>query len=445
MKKQVFLLILGLLLINAVAFAQDHTTVDSGAIAIGETQTGEFEVGSRYQYTLEIADDTTPIINVFLDSSDDIDTYLRVYHSGEAEPFAQNDDRGDGTLFSALEGLEVSSGDVLVVEVATYAESEAGAYSVRVSTPPTVEDIGAITAGEAITGTLAENSRHRYTLSVAETTPFMIAVEGAGEFDTYLRIYNAGDEKATVQNNNLSDETVNAGFDALVIPGGSELIVEVGGYSDNSAGDYTLTVTPTEVDIAEAATPLAVETVVVDDICAAATEVQAPQRIQYFAPENVLEAGVNYGAVFCTEAGNFHITFYEEEAPITVNSFVYLALNHFFDGITFHRVIGDFVVQGGDPTGGGSGGPGYEFVNETDNDLTHGGIGVMSMANAGPDTNGSQFFITLAPVARLDGGYSVFGQVMRGMSSVFDIAHRDPATATEEGTKIYTVIIVTTP
>jgi len=165
--------------------------------------------------------------------------------------------------------------------------------------------------------------------------------------------------------------------------------------------------------------------------------------LQYFAPEEVLQPGVDYGAIFCTAAGNFHVDLYETEAPITVNSFVYLALNHFFDNTTFHRVIPDFVVQGGDPLGTGLGGPGYEFVNETNNDLTFNGIGVLGMANAGPDTNGSQFFITLAPVGRLTGGYTIFGQVLEGMGSVFDISERDPETATEPGTILYRVVIVT--
>ena len=167
--------------------------------------------------------------------------------------------------------------------------------------------------------------------------------------------------------------------------------------------------------------------------------------MQYLTPEEVLEDDVDYGAVFCTAAGNFRVDLYEDEAPIATNSFVYLAANHFFDNTTFHRVIEDFVVQGGDPDGSGFGGPGYEFVNETDNDLTFGGIGVLGMANAGPDTNGSQFYITLAPVARLDGGYTIFGQVQEGMGSVFDVEVRDPSTATEPGTALYTVLIVTQP
>ncbi|MBE2266997.1 MAG: peptidylprolyl isomerase [Anaerolinea sp.] len=192
------------------------------------------------------------------------------------------------------------------------------------------------------------------------------------------------------------------------------------------------------------AAPVALGDATPDEICADADQTEDPTRLQYFAPEDILESGEDYGAVFCTEAGSFRIDLYEEDAPITVNSFVYLAQNHFFDNTTFHRVIPDFVVQGGDPQGSGFGGPGYEFVNETDNDLTFDGIGVVGMANAGPDTNGSQFFITLAPVGRLTGGYTIFGQVQEGMAAVFDVEERDPGTATEPGTMIYTVIIVTT-
>jgi cyclophilin family peptidyl-prolyl cis-trans isomerase len=214
-------------------------------------------------------------------------------------------------------------------------------------------------------------------------------------------------------------------------------------YGDTAGGDYTLMVDETDLDVAEAAAPVALGNQTLAEVCEGAEASDEPVRLQYLVADEALESGVNYGAVFCTEAGNFLIDLYEEEAPITVNSFVYLATNHFFDQTTFHRVIEDFVVQGGDPTGEGSGGPGYEFVNETDNDLTFGGIGVVGMANAGPDTNGSQFFITLAPVARLDGGYTIFGQVLEGMGSVFDIEERDPGTATEPGTALYSVRIVT--
>ncbi len=114
-----------------------------------------------------------------------------------------------------------------------------------------------------------------------------------------------------------------------------------------------------------------------------------------------------------------------DKAPITVNSFVFLARQGYFDGLTFHRVLQGFMAQGGDPTGTGSGGPGYEFVNE-DSDLTFDKPGVVAMANAGRDTNGSQFFITFGPQPRLNGGYTIFGQVISGMDVVNGIRLRNP-------------------
>ena len=102
-----------------------------------------------------------------------------------------------------------------------------------------------------------------------------------------------------------------------------------------------------------------------------------------------------------------------KDAPITVNSFVFLSCNGFYDGLTFHRVVKSpqpFVIQGGDPKGDGTGGPGYQYQQETSPNLKHDAAGVLSMANAGPNTNGSQFFITLAATPSLDGGYNVFGR-----------------------------------
>jgi cyclophilin family peptidyl-prolyl cis-trans isomerase len=123
--------------------------------------------------------------------------------------------------------------------------------------------------------------------------------------------------------------------------------------------------------------------------------------------------------------GEFVIQLYADKAPITVNSFVFLARQGYFDGLTFHRVLQGFMAQGGDPTGTGGGGPGYEFVNE-DSDLSFDKPGVVAMANAGRDTNGSQFFITFGPQKRLDGGYTIFGQVISGMDVVNGIRLRDP-------------------
>lgn len=123
--------------------------------------------------------------------------------------------------------------------------------------------------------------------------------------------------------------------------------------------------------------------------------------------------------------GVFVIQLHADKAPITVNSFVFLAREGYFDSVTFHRVLEGFMAQGGDPTGTGTGGPGYEFVNE-DSDLKFDKAGVVAMANAGRDTNGSQFFITFGPQERLNGGYTIFGQVISGMDVVNELRRRDP-------------------
>ena len=139
--------------------------------------------------------------------------------------------------------------------------------------------------------------------------------------------------------------------------------------------------------------------------------------------------------------GQFKMELYPDKAPITVNSFVFLACKGFFDGTTFHRVLEGFMAQGGDPTGTGAGGPGYQFVNE-DSDLTFDKDGVVAMANAGRDTNGSQFFITFGAQDFLNGGYTIFGQVTEGMDVVNSITRRDPDQApTFEGDKIKSIVI----
>jgi cyclophilin family peptidyl-prolyl cis-trans isomerase len=132
-----------------------------------------------------------------------------------------------------------------------------------------------------------------------------------------------------------------------------------------------------------------------------------------------------FATVKMAKGGEFTIQLFPDKAPITVNSFVFLARQGFFDGVTFHRVLDGFMAQGGDPTGTGMSGPGYEFVNE-DNDLTFDKAGVVAMANAGRDTNGSQFFITFGPQPSLNGGYTIFGQVTSGMDVVNAIKRRDP-------------------
>jgi len=148
---------------------------------------------------------------------------------------------------------------------------------------------------------------------------------------------------------------------------------------------------------------------------------------QYDAyPPMTIDAGKQYFAtVKMATGGEFVMQLFPDKAPLTVNSFVFLARDGYFEGVTFHRVLDGFMAQGGDPTGTGSGGPGYEFVNE-DSDLTFDKEGVVAMANAGRDTNGSQFFITFGAQEFLNGGYTIFGQVTEGMDVVNAITRRDP-------------------
>ena len=130
-------------------------------------------------------------------------------------------------------------------------------------------------------------------------------------------------------------------------------------------------------------------------------------------------------AVFETNHGTFEIELFEDKAPITVKNFIDLAEKGFYDGLIFHRVIDGFMIQGGDPNGTGTGGPGYTIPDEFHKDLKHDSEGVLSMANAGPNTGGSQFFITLAATPWLDGHHSVFGKVVKGMDVVREIGKVD--------------------
>ena len=130
-------------------------------------------------------------------------------------------------------------------------------------------------------------------------------------------------------------------------------------------------------------------------------------------------------AVFETNHGTFEIELFEDKAPITVKNFIDLAEKGFYDGLIFHRVIDGFMIQGGDPNGTGTGGPGYVIPDEFHKDLKHDSEGVLSMANAGPNTGGSQFFITLAATPWLDGHHSVFGKGVKGMDVVREIGKVD--------------------
>ena len=184
----------------------------------------------------------------------------------------------------------------------------------------------------------------------------------------------------------------------------------------------------------------------------------------YSAPPPMsIDKSKDYSVIFkMKKGGEFTVDLYEKLVPITVNNFVFLSGEGFYDGVTFHRVIPGFMAQGGDPTGIGSGSPGYYFDNEFHKEALHSGPGIISMANKGESygegTNGSQFFITLKEVHSLDGFnvdgspkscsvantscHSVFGKVVSGMDVVESITPRDPSTASQPGDVIETIKIV---
>lgn len=162
------------------------------------------------------------------------------------------------------------------------------------------------------------------------------------------------------------------------------------------------------------------------------------------APAMAIDPGKQYHAVFHTEHGDIKIELFADKAPKTVNNFVFLARDGFYDDSTFHRVIADFMVQGGCPLGTGTGSPGYRFDDEASAlALKHDGPGILSMANAGPNTNGSQFFITHTATPWLDGKHAVFGAVVEGLDDVLmKIRLRDPMRDPNPGDKLVSVEII---
>jgi cyclophilin family peptidyl-prolyl cis-trans isomerase len=158
-------------------------------------------------------------------------------------------------------------------------------------------------------------------------------------------------------------------------------------------------------------------------------------------PSGALDTSKTYVAHVKTEKGEIVCELYAADAPLTVENFVNLSRAGFYDGTTFHRVIPGFMAQGGDPTGTGRGGPGYQFRDEFSPRLRHDGPGVLSMANAGPGTNGSQFFITYGATPHLDDRHSVFGRVTAGMDVLNAIRERDPARDPRPGDRIETIEI----
>ena len=158
-------------------------------------------------------------------------------------------------------------------------------------------------------------------------------------------------------------------------------------------------------------------------------------------PSGKLDTTKTYTARIKTQRGDIVAELYADRAPLTVENFVNLARSGFYDGTTFHRVIPGFMAQGGDPTGTGTGGPGYQFRDEFHPTLRHSGPGILSMANAGPGTNGSQFFITFGPTPHLDDRHSVFGRVTEGLDVLRSIRERDPQRDREPGDRIETIEI----
>lgn len=171
---------------------------------------------------------------------------------------------------------------------------------------------------------------------------------------------------------------------------------------------------------------------------------ESPKKLTWSEPpEMTLDLSKSYEAVIKTEKGDVRIELYDDKTPKTVNNFVFLSRQGFYDNVTFHRVLPDFMAQTGDPTGTGTGGPGYKFEDEFDPSLRHDSEGTVSMANAGPGTNGSQFFITYGPQPHLDDQHTVFGRVIEGMDIVRSLAPRDPsAPDAPSGEKILTIEII---
>jgi cyclophilin family peptidyl-prolyl cis-trans isomerase len=157
-------------------------------------------------------------------------------------------------------------------------------------------------------------------------------------------------------------------------------------------------------------------------------------------PSGDFDISKTYTARFKTEKGDIVVELHADKAPLTVENFVNLARSGFYDGTTFHRVISGFMAQGGDPTGTGTGGPGYQFGDEFHPSLRHDGPGILSMANAGPGTNGSQFFLTFGPTPHLNDRHSVFGKVTDGMDVLRSIRERDPSDR-DPGDRIDTIQI----
>ena len=188
---------------------------------------------------------------------------------------------------------------------------------------------------------------------------------------------------------------------------------------------------PPTVNIADTPTPPVIGTPTPVSL-----QTQSGQLIRQYAqpPAMTIDPDTQYTADIQTNQGTISVELFADKAPITVNNFVFLARQSFYDGVLFHRVIPNFMIQGGDPTGTGGGGPGYRFGDEIVPSLTFDRAGLLAMANAGPGTNGSQFFITVAPTPHLTGAHTIFGQVIAGqeVANAIAVARSDQSSRPNE-------------
>ena len=174
-------------------------------------------------------------------------------------------------------------------------------------------------------------------------------------------------------------------------------------------------------------------------------EIPLAERNNYYDayPDFIIDQTKTYEAILQTVKGEMRVRLFAQESPLAVNSFVFLAQQGYYDGTTFHRVLEDFVAQGGDPTGTGGGEPGYRFTDEVANGLTFDRPGLLAMANAGSNTNGGQFFITYAPLPALDGRHTIFGELVAGEDVLHSLTLRDPEQSPDfEGDQILRIDIV---
>ena len=205
--------------------------------------------------------------------------------------------------------------------------------------------------------------------------------------------------------------------------------------ADSTSNDVDIPLSPVEI---QAGTP--------EEICNSVTPAEEPSTRSFDEPNQVLEDDIDYRAIFCTGVGAIYIDLYEQYTPNTVNNFVFLSQAGYYNNTTFHRVIQDFMAQAGDPTGLGTGGPGYTFADEPVGFLTFDRPGLLAMANTGqPVSNGSQFFLTTATPTHLNFRHTIFGDVLVGQDVVENINLRDPQSATQPGTSLDTIVIITDP